>query len=257
MPEALLNDVKLYYREEGNGTPLLLLHGLTASMLMYKNEIAQLKNNFHVIALDSRGHGKSEKTSNYTLKDHVQDVIALMDYLDIKKANIMGISMGSYIAQGVAIKSPERVEKLILVSAKSHGKTSSLARLFTQYQSELEGLNQIEKVNYLSQYIFHNLDAVGKSMKELGENSIMLTPEQQASANKALEGFDFRPELHKINVETLVISGKYDGLNPPEDGREIANLIPNSTFIEFEKSGHSPNVEEPDRFMATITDFLK
>ena len=255
MPEALLNNATLHYREEGNGTPLLLLHGLTGSMLMYENEIAQLKNDFRVIALDSRGHGKSEKPSSYTLKDHVQDVIALMDYLEIEKAHILGISMGSYIAQGVAIESPERVDKLILVSAKAHGKTSSMARLFAQYESELEGLDYPEKINYISRYIFHNLEAVGKSMKDM--QSIMLTPEQQAAANKALEGFDYRTNLHKITADTLVISGKYDGLNPPEEGREIAELIPKSTFMEFKASGHSPNVEEPVCFMKEITSFLK
>lgn len=257
MPEVLLNDVHLYYEEEGNGPPLFLLHGLTASMVMYEKEMAQLKKNYRVIALDSRGHGQSEKLSTYTLKDHVQDVIALMDHLEIKKATVIGVSMGSYIAQGVAVQSPERVDKLILVSAKSHGKTSSMARLFTQYESEIQGLDQLEKMNYLSRYIFHNLELIGKSMKEMGETMTVLTPEQQLSANKALEEFDFRAGLHKITAETLIISGKYDGLNPPENGREITSLIPCSRFIEFEKSGHSPNVEEPERFMKTITDFLK
>ncbi|MGG1575172.1 alpha/beta fold hydrolase [Fictibacillus sp. NRS-1165] len=61
------------------------------------------------------------------MEDHVQDVIGLMDHLEIKKANILGASMGSYVAQGVAIAVPERVEKLILVVAKAFGKTSSSA----------------------------------------------------------------------------------------------------------------------------------
>ncbi|WP_028401569.1 alpha/beta fold hydrolase [Ectobacillus panaciterrae] len=86
--------------------------------------------------------------------------------------------------------------------------------------------------------------------------SVILTPEQQAAANKALEGFDFRPDLNKVTAKTLVISGKYDGLNPPELGREIASLIPDSTFVEFEKSGHAPNVEEHKYFMELVINFL-
>ncbi|MGV3465348.1 MAG: alpha/beta fold hydrolase, partial [Heyndrickxia sp.] len=84
----------------------------------------------------------------------------------------------------------------------------------------------------------------------------VLTPDEQAAANKALEGFDFRSDLHKITAETLVISGKYDGLNPPTLGKEIADLIPRSTFVEFEKSGHAPNAEEPEKFINIVKDFL-
>jgi 3-oxoadipate enol-lactonase len=73
----------------------------------------------------------------------------------------------------------------------------------------------------------------------------------------SLEGFDYRPNLHTITADTLVISGKYDGLNLPEGGREIAELILQATFMEFEESGHGPNVEEPIRFMEEIINFLQ
>lgn len=256
MPELLLNNAALYYEEEGKGDPLILLHGLTGNMLMYENEIDHLKNYFRVISLDSRGHGKSEKIPEYTLKDHIQDVIALMDYLEIKKVHLMGISMGSYIAQGVAIIAPDRIDKLLLVSAKSHGGSSSMARLFKQHEKELEGLNYPEKVKRVSGYIFKNLDAVEKSIGQTSERSIELTPEQQNAAQKALEGFDYRPDLNKVTADTLIINGKYDGLNPPKEGQEIASLIQKSTFIEFEESGHSPNIEEPEYFLKIITKFL-
>ena len=73
----------------------------------------------------------------------------------------------------------------------------------------------------------------------------MLTSEQQEAANKALEGFDFRPQLPYVMAETLVISGKYHELNPPKRGKEIATLMPNASFVEFENSGHIPQAEEP------------
>lgn len=255
MPEFVSNGVKLYYEEAGEGTPIILLHGLSASMLMYKKEIAYLKKQFRVIAFDFRGHGKSEKPLHYTLEDHVHDVISLMDHLSIKKASLIGASMGSYIAQGVAIAVPERVDKLILVVPKSNGKTSSTMRIFAQYADEIEHLDEDEKLAHMSKYIFYNLSAIANSMEDMTE-IIVLSPEQQESANKALEGFDFRPNLHKISAKTLVISGRYDGLNPPELGRETASHIQVATFVEFEKSGHSPNVEEPERFKAIVMDFL-
>ncbi|MFD2445317.1 alpha/beta fold hydrolase [Bacillus sp. CGMCC 1.16607] len=255
MATILINGIHLNYEEEGTGVPLILLHGLAGNIMMFQHEIEVLKKNFRVIALDSRGHGKSEKPSTYTLEDHVNDVISFMDYFGIEKASILGISMGSYIAQGVAIKVPERINQLVLVSSKSNGETSSMMRLLSEYAEEMVNLNQQEKLMYVSKYIFHNLPALAKSMKETTEYS-SLTPEQNVAANKALEGFDFRSSLHKIKATTLVINGKYDGLNPPVQGKEIAALIPHAVYIEFENSGHAPNKEEQEKFMAVIQDFL-
>ncbi len=125
-----------------------------------------------------------------------------------------------------------------------------------RHADEIAGLNMDEAIAHLSQYIFYNLDAAREYLMEYQTKGHALTPQEQAAANKALEGFDFRSDLHKITAETLVISGKHDGLNPPILGREIANLIPNATFVEFEKSGHVPNAEEPEKFINIIRNFL-
>lgn len=256
MPNFISSQTTLYYEEAGQGEPLLLLHGLTSSHAMFKKELAHFQSEYRVITLDARGHGLSEKPESYTLGEHIEDVKALLDYLEIAKARVLGISMGSYIAQGFTITYPERVEKLVLVSAKSNGKTSSMQELFARHADELEGLDFQEKINQASKYIFHNLTIVGKWMNEVGTDETVLTQAQQAAANQALEGFDFRSELPSVAIETLVISGTHDGLNPPERGKEIAELLPQATFIEFEKSGHSPNIEEEERFIRVVTDFL-
>jgi 3-oxoadipate enol-lactonase len=257
MSNVLVNGTKLFYEEDGEGEPLILLHGLTSSHLMYKEEMEFFKKYFRVIALDSRGHGKSEKPAQYTLQDHVEDVISLMDYLEIEEANILGMSMGSYIAQGVAIKVPERVKKLILGVSKAYGKTSSLERLFNKYKDEIEGMDYMESMAYLSKYIFYDTKAAQQSSIALEKEEVPLKPAEEEAARKALEDFDFRSNLKKIEAKTLVISGTYDGLNPPEYGKEVAKLIPNATYIEFEHSGHGPNIEEPDKFRKEVLAFLR
>jgi 3-oxoadipate enol-lactonase len=256
MPTFVSNDTTLHYEAEGQGTPLILLHGLTQDIASLRYERELLKPYFQVISLDSRGHGKSSKPAAYTLQEHIQDVIALMDHLKIEKANVMGISMGSYIAQGVAIAVPHRVEKLVLVVSKAHGKTSSMQELFDRHADELAGMDFQQKVSHASKYIFHDTIAVGNAMKEWETTGTVLSPEQQAAANKALEGFDYRPDLHRVEAKTLVINGKYDGLNPPERGKEIASLIPLATFVQFEQSGHAPFIEEQTRFHQVVKDFL-
>ncbi|WP_199241675.1 alpha/beta fold hydrolase [Desulfosporosinus sp. Sb-LF] len=210
-----------------------------------------------MIALDSRGHGKSDKPLQYTLDDHVKDVISLLDHLKIERASILGVSMGSYIAQGVAVTHPERVDKLILVVPKSNGKTTSMKELLARHKDELKGLGGEEQMQFLSKHIYHNFSAIQKRITEIGQYETILTSEQQEAASKALEAFDFRQQLPYVIAETLVISGKYDGLNPPERGREIAILLPHASFVEFENSGHIPPAEEPERFLKVVTDFLE
>jgi 3-oxoadipate enol-lactonase len=250
------NGTILTYEEHGTGEPFVLLHGLTGNRHMFEEEVKIFKKYFRTIVLDARGHGDSEKPSSYTLDDHVGDVLRLLDHLKIEETYLLGVSMGSYIAQGVAIASPERVKKMMLVATKSQGKTSSMEALFEKHADDLEGLDFSEKILKVSPYIFHDLSAVGKWSTKAGRQSPSLTPKEITAANDALDGFDFREDLYRITAETLVISGVHDGLNPPDVGRETARLIPNATFVEFNQSGHAPNVEQPLLFLDFILEFV-
>lgn len=250
------NGTEIYYEDTGEGPALLLLHGLTSNHAMFYREIDFFKKNYRVIAPDSRGHGNSGKPESYDLRDHIQDTIALLNHLQLESVYIIGVSMGSYIAQGVAVEEPERVKKLVLVATKSNGIQSSTAELFARHKDEFSGLDPIDKMSKASRYIFHNRRAVNKWLKKTAENSRQLTIKEQEIATRAIREFDFREQLSKVSAETLVISGRHDGLNPPEKGRETALLIPEATFMEFKRSGHAPNVEQPRLFLGVAENFL-
>jgi 3-oxoadipate enol-lactonase len=256
MPFFKSNNINLFFEDIGEGSPLLLLHGLNSSHAMFYRELDFFKKKHRVIALDARGHGKSDKPAAYTLKEHIQDAIALLDYLGLESTYVLGVSMGSYIAQGIAIAIPSRVKKLVLVATKPHGEQSSMSELFERYAEDFKGLSLIEKLHRSSKYMFHNSTEVDQWLKKTAENSEQLTMTEQMAASEALKGFDFRPLLGKIQAETLVISGKYDGLNPPAKGRETAVLIPDATYMEFKRSGHAPNVEQAGLFLDVVDNFL-
>lgn len=257
MPIFTVNDVELFYEESGEGFPLILLHGLMGSSKMYEQEIQHFQAHFRVIALDSRGHGQSSKVRAYTLHDHMKDVIALMDELGIGQAHLLGVSMGSYIAQGVAAMAPARVKKLVLVATKSWGTTSSFQEMLEQHKEELSKLAPVEQFQYLNQYIYHNLDSIREfEQRMLAVGSTLTDEGERLAASKALENFDFRTLLKYVTADALVISGKYDGLNPPDRGRMTSMLLPQATFIEFQHSGHLPNVEERQRFKQEVLCYL-
>jgi len=248
-----INGINLNVNIKGEGHPLVLIHGVGGDCTQWENEMSQFTKKFKTITLDCRGHGESDKPNNYSLKDHVCDILGIMDHYEIEIASLYGVSMGSYIAQGVAIAAPERIDKLILTVPKSNRLISSVQRLMSEHAKELEGLNQQEGFLALLKYMSYNPEIMKKYI-DIFETK--LSPEQFLSANKALSNFDFRDELPKIKAKTLVISGKYDGINPSSEGKICASLIPDATFVEMQYSGHLPMYEEPEIYMKIIDDFL-
>lgn len=257
MPVFTHNGIDLFYEDIGEGQPLLLLHGLTSNSAMFYREIEFFKDERRIIALDSRGHGNSSRSENFTLQDHIEDAAALLSYLELDSVDVLGVSMGSYIAQGLAIQQAEKIKKLILVATKSYGKQSSMAELFDRYAEKFDGLSMIDKFSASSSYIYHNQLCIDEWLSKTAENSRQLTMQEQVAASEALMEFDFRDQLRYITAETLVISGKFDGLNPPEKGHETAVSIPDATFMEFKRSGHAPNVEQADLFLGITENFLE
>lgn len=257
MPVFIRNGIELYYQDIGEGRPLLLLHGLTSNSAMFYREIEFFKDDRRIIALDSRGHGNSSRPGAYTLQDHIEDAGALLSHLKLDAVDVLGVSMGSYIAQGLAIQQAEKVKKLILVATKSYGRQSSMAELFERHADTFDGLNMLEKFAASSSYIYYNQSLIDEWLRKTAEQSRQLTMQEQITASEALKEFDFRDQLFQITAETLVISGKFDGLNPSEKGRETAVAIPDATFMEFKRSGHAPNVEQPRLFLGIAENFLE
>lgn len=257
-----VNGIDLHVTQAGSGKPLLLIHGITVDASFEEYEIEQLAESFHVIAPDLRGHGRSTRPISFTLRDHVEDMIALLDALGIQRTAVLGASMGSYIAQALALSIPERVSDLILVVAKAHGTTSSSARVLAEHAAELEGMSREEQQQWLNAQMFapqtpanirqRVLDCF-TAQKDLGLN---LTADQLEAANKAMLNFDFRDQLPNLEVRTLVISGRHDILNPPEEGLQITHLLPHVQMEIFENSGHLLSWEEPDHYVEAIRIFL-
>lgn len=259
-----INGLELNVQCTGSGQPLVMLHGLTSNITAMQGEIDFFSRCFQVIAMDSRGHGRSDKPAHYMLQDHIDDVIGVLDALDLPTVFLMGSSMGSYVAQGVAAQQPGRVSRLVLVTPKASGLTSSSARLLAQHADELSGKSPQEIQAFLGDKIFAPLPsseeakaALGAFIQEQTKAGLVLTPDQSLAANRALEGFDFTAALPGVSARALIISGRYDPLNPVEEGERIAQLVPDARLEVLERSGHVPNLEEPERLHQLILDFLQ
>lgn len=249
-----INGIHLEVDIHGEGQPLILIHGVGGTHRQLDIIAGPLSKDYRVIAMDCRGHGASDKPAAYNLTDHANDVLGIMDYFQLERVYLLGVSMGSYIAQQVAFTAPERIKKLILTVPKSNGLISSLNRIIREHNYDFIGLSHHEITLKLLPHLVYNQKLMLEHLDALDSD---LTTAEFAAAGKALEGFDFRNQLPAITARTLIISGKYDQLNPPVEGRLCASLIPGARFIEMPYSGHMPVYEEAADYLKIVTAFLK
>lgn len=196
-------NITLYYQEKGNQEPFILLHGNGQDSSYFKNQIDYFSNRYRVIALDTRGHGKSPRgTKPFTIDQFSCDLYDFMEGLEISEAVILGFSDGANIAMEFAIKYPNRVKALIL-----NGENLNPKGVKTTTQLPIEIGYKIAK-----RFASKSPDAK-KNAEMLG---LMVN-------DPNIE----RKELSKITAPTLVICGTNDMIRESHT-KEIANNIPNA-----------------------------
>lgn len=266
MPYIRANGIRFAFDTFGSmdNKPLFLIHGLTGHRGDMEQPARLLSDAFYVITYDCRGHGQTDHPKGYSLEDHGRDLLALIYNLGYEQASVFGASMGSYIALQAAELDPEKIEKLILVTAKSYddGSGSSIQRLMKEEGLDIASVSPEEKSRILKKTLW-SPDITPEKLKELAlkikqgsKNAVVLTSEETAAVNQALSGFDLRPDLAKVTCPTLVISGTYDRINPPAFGKEIADNIPNAEYAEF-PGGHLLSAEFEEDFIRSVKTFLE
>ena len=265
MPYAIVNGIKLYYEVHGEGFPLVMIMGLGADSNWWPPRIIEeLSEDYKVVVFDNRGAGRSDKPDNrYTIDLMADDVLGLLDYLGIRKAYVLGVSMGGMIAQSLAIRYPEIVEKLVLCVTSPGGPEAVPPTPEAMKQLLLD--RSSVSVDVLAEMLIKTLltrDYIEEHSEEL-KSYIMKALQYPMPAHaymrqlEAISEFNAYDKLDKIRVPTLVISGGKDIIIPPENGRLLARKIPNSKLVVFENSGHGLILQELDRFVSIVKKFLQ
>ena len=255
------NGVDLYYEVHGQGDPLVLIAGLTAHSGNWPLQVPVFADKCKTILIDNRNSGRSAVTEDGSVPTMADDVAALMDDLGVSSADILGRSMGGYIAQEVALRHSSRVRRIIL---ESTAPVSSVRNnmLFEHLLFLMEG--------------GHDQRAV-VAMFFLWENSPILTADpvlfaqalEQAMADphaQTLQGFknqvqaiqshDTRGRLDQISASCLVIAGAQDLLIPVEEQKTLLEGIPDARWLCLQGSGHGVHADQAERFNTAVLDFL-
>lgn len=234
-----LNGIDLYYEVHGRGEPLVLIHGGLGNAGYWSNQIERFAQKYQVIALDSRGHGRStfnEEPISYALM--TSDVLALMDYLEIEKANIVGWSDGGIIGLELAINHPDRVNRIV-----AYGANYDLSGLRSDIGESVRFNAYIEQAAADYQTLSPDptrWDAFLENIGTMWATEPNYTPAQLAT----------------ITTPILILDGEEEELIEIDHVKEMAGLIPTAKLILMAGVGHFAPWEQPQAFNQIVLDFL-
>ncbi len=222
---------KHHFIEKGEGFPLILLHGNSGNMSCFKAQIKEFSKDFHVYALDTRGHGKSKRgEAPFTIKQFADDLANFMNEHEIKKAHILGFSDGGNIALEFVLKYPEKVEKLILNGA-------NFVRPGLKFY-----FNAFTIFVYFVSGIFKKISKKALAVNEM--YGLMVN-----EPNITLE------ELASIKAQTLVIAGTHDIVKESHT-RLMADTIPHAKLVLI-NGNHSICYKKPLEYNAAVAEFIR
>ncbi len=259
-----INDIEICIDDTEQGeNALLLIHGLTGNKATMYPIRDMFKDHYRVITIDTRGHGESTRPKEYTIDDHADDIHEIIKELGLEKVDILGYSMGSYIALRAAEARCDDINHLVLACTKLKGKTSSVARLLKEANLDITQVSQEEMMGVILKASLapqsYEMAINGElNIEEIlnGDGSQELNEEEKAAEDASLANFDNSTNYEKVSCKTLVIGAEYDGINPPELGREVADGIDGAEFELIKDAGHLAFAEQPDVFYNVIKNFL-
>jgi pimeloyl-ACP methyl ester carboxylesterase len=278
-----VDGVNVHYFCGGNGSPLVLVHGLgsSAAVEFYFN-LEPLAANHRVLAIDLPGFGHSGKpVQEYTIDLFVRAVRDLMRSESLEHAAVMGVSMGGRVALGLALESSEMVDRLVLVDSLGVGaprRVLAYRLLLTRGLGELtlsSTARALRRMNprtirrFWAWYLRRpqGVDHLLSDERIADHGALLSTKEYRAAYLSALrsiaqmrslrDGIVVQQRLKELRMPTLLIWGRHDHIFPAAHAQEALLQLPKGRVEIFEDSGHTPQMEEPDRFNRLVLEFLR
>jgi aminoacrylate hydrolase len=260
VPFAPIPDGKLYFETSGSGPPLLLVSGLNGTARFWSLQVPSLAERFTVVVHDHRGVDRSSRDAIvYSIEQMAGDTLALMDYLDIDSAALVGQSTGGAIGQHLAATQPGRISRLVLSSTWTYA-DAYFTRLFELRRDLLRnaGIELYIRDGSLLLYPPEWLREHDREVAEAEARSVASTssPEILISRIAALLRFDGRVLAPRIRCPTLVIAALDDRITPPYFSRALAQAIPGAQLLLLDGGGHFLPMVEAERYGEIVLRFL-
>ncbi|MFE7624727.1 alpha/beta fold hydrolase [Streptomyces sp. NPDC057509] len=263
---------KIFVAEVGQGAPVLLLHGGgpgASGVSNYSRNIAELAKEFRVIVPDLPGYGRSSKGIDPTDPFGVlaTGIRGVLDQLDLEQAHFVGNSYGGACALRLALDTPQRVDRMVLMGPGGIGTTRALPTpglnsLLNYYTGNGPSRRKLE--TFIRDYLVFNAARIPDSIIDarfqdsIDPEVVAAPPLRRPKSLRALWKMDFTRDkrLNRLAVPTLVLWGAEDKVNRPSGGRMLAGRMPDCDLYEVANTGHWVQWERADLFNRLCADFL-
>jgi 3-oxoadipate enol-lactonase len=257
MPHANVNTISLYYEEQGAGEPLLLLHGLGSDGRSWAYQRDIFAQQFRVIVVDVRGHGRSAKPPGpYSVPQFAADIFALLAYLQIDQFHLVGLSMGGMIGFQMAVDQPGRFKSLTVINSGPELMPQTWQERWQILQRRLVlRISSMEKIGeFIGGRLFpepHQAEYRVQFVQQMREND----PKAYRAATNALIGWSVRQRLSRIQCPVLVVSSDMD-YTPVANKEAYVRQIPTAQLHVVANSRHATPIDQPEALNTAVLHFL-
>jgi non-heme chloroperoxidase len=264
MATVRVNGVELYYEDVGSGDAVVFVHGVWMSSRCFAQQLEGLADRHRVLALDLRGHGRSEHApSGHTVAQYARDLRGFLEVLGLDRPVVVGWSMGAFVTWDYVRQfGPDGLRGVVVVDqTPSDYKWPDWPYGFFDFEALCHTMAacQTDRSAVLDDFI----PAVFKAEPPAAEQAALIREETLRLPDTIASAIifdqtaqDYRDVLPRMTMPALVCTGRDEKLVPIAAEEYVAEQMPNARLVVFEESGHCPFMEEPDRFNTVIADWI-
>jgi 3-oxoadipate enol-lactonase len=257
-----VGDLQIATYELGRGKPIVMINGLGASAQDWGPLVELLAEHARVITFDNRGAGSSSiPTEPFSLEQMADDAVAVFEAYGLRSAYLLGHSMGGMIAQLVALRRPELVERLVLMATHAGSRSAvpstpeARAAMFPQEKLPRHELVRRQYSIYVARSFLEDERDTFERMMQVRLANLIPFEAWQLQLQAILQS-ERTEQLAALRVPTLIVHGREDTLIPFGNGEKLRALIPNARLAALDDCGHLPNWEKPAAVTAVVCEFF-
>jgi len=255
----LPSGVTLQYVTQGraDGQPVVLLHGIGDSWRSFELLLSHLPDSYRAFAISMRGHGWSDApATGYLLRDYAADIAAFMEQLNLRNVTLVGHSLGSFVAQAVAVEDRGRVAKLVLIGSGPGGLSSPAAR--SEAQQMFRGVGASVDPAFARDFQASTVAGPipAAFMERMYEQIVRAAPHMWAATAEGIYNPELASALTRVKAPALLIWGDQDSMLARAEQDGLLARLPNARLVVLEGRSHAPHWEDPQRVANELIAFV-